>query len=82
MTVAGKYCESGDVLARDAEVPRLRTGEIVAMPAAGAYHLSMASNYNLAMKPACLLLDDGTVRTLRRRETPEDLMALDVDLEP
>ena len=81
VTIAGKYCESGDVLARDARVPRFRSGEIVAMPAAGAYHLSMASNYNLAMKPACLLLDDGRARTLRRRETPEDLMALDVDLE-
>ena len=81
ITLAGKYCESGDVLARDVEVPRLRAGEVVAMPAAGAYHLSMASNYNLAMKPACLLLDDGDVRVLRRRETPEDLMALDVDLD-
>jgi diaminopimelate decarboxylase len=82
VTIAGKYCESGDILARDIEVPRLRPGELVAMPAAGAYHLAMASNYNLATRPAVLLLDGGRAHLLRRRETPEDLMALDVDLDP
>ena len=81
VTIAGKYCESGDVLARDVETPRLRAGEIVAMPAAGAYHLAMASNYNLALKPAVVLVADGRARLLRRRETPADLMALDLDLE-
>ena len=81
VTIAGKYCESGDLLARDIELPRLRPGEIVAMPAAGAYHLAMASNYNLAAKPAVLLLDDGRAHLLRRRETAEDLMALDTDLD-
>ena len=81
VTIAGKYCESGDVLARDVETPRLRAGEIVAMPAAGAYHLAMASNYNLALKPAVVLVADGRARLLRRRETPDDLMALDIDLD-
>ena len=79
VTIAGKYCESGDLLARDIAVPRLRTGEIVAIPAAGAYHLSMASNYNLATKPAVLLLDEGRAHLLRRRETHDDLMTLDLD---
>ena len=81
VTIAGKYCESGDLLARDIAVPRLHAGEIVAIPASGAYHLAMASNYNLATKPAVLLLDEGRAQLLRRRETHQDLMALDIDLD-
>ena len=79
VTIAGKYCESGDLLVRDIELPRLRTGEIVAMPAAGAYQLAMASNYNLAQRPTVLLLSNGEARLLRRRETTEDLMLPDID---
>ncbi len=79
VTIAGKYCESGDVLIRDIELPRLEDGEIVAIPAAGAYQLAMASNYNLATKPAVVFVEDGKARLIRRRETAEDLMALDVD---
>ena len=52
MTIAGKYCESGDILIRDAELPRLWAGDILAIPVAGAYCLSMASNYNGSLKPA------------------------------
>ena len=78
VTIAGRYCESGDVLVRGARTPRLRAGEIVATPAAGAYQLAMASNYNLAPRPAVLLLEGGgESRLLRRRETHADLMALD-----
>ena len=79
VTIAGKYCESGDVLLRDTELPKLRTGEILAMPTAGAYQLSMASNYNLSYRPAVILVEDGAARLLRRRENATDLMALDVD---
>ncbi|MEZ4502466.1 MAG: diaminopimelate decarboxylase [Dehalococcoidia bacterium] len=79
VTIAGKYCESGDVLIRDAELPRLQEGELLAIPAAGAYQLAMSSNYNLAYRPAIVLVEDGEARLLRRRETAEDLMALDVD---
>ena len=79
VTIAGKYCESGDVLIRDIDLPRLEDGEIVAIPAAGAYQLAMASNYNLATKPAVVFVEYGEARLIRRRETPEDLMALDVD---
>jgi diaminopimelate decarboxylase len=79
VTIAGKYCESGDILVRDAALPRLRTGELLAMPAAGAYQLAMASNYNLAYRPAVVLVADGAAHLLRRRETAADLMALDVD---
>ena len=79
VTIAGKYCESGDVLIRDARLPRLERDELLAIPAAGAYQLSMASNYNLAYRPAVVLVADGEARLIRRREGPEDLMALDVD---
>ena len=79
VTIAGRYCESGDILVRDAPVPRLAPGEVVAMPAAGAYQLAMASNYNLAYRPAVVLVEQGEARLLRRREDATDLMALDID---
>ncbi len=79
VTIAGKYCESGDVLLRDARLPRLRRGELLAMPASGAYQLSMSSNYNLSYRPAVVLVEEGAARLIRRRESASDLMALDVD---
>ncbi len=79
VTISGKYCESGDVLVRDAELPVLRRGELLAIPVSGAYQLSMASNFNLAYRPAVVLVDGGEARLIRRRETAEDLMTLDVD---
>ena len=78
VTIAGKYCESGDILARDVELPRLREGEVLAVPAAGAYQLSMASNYNHAYRPAVVLVEDGEATLIRRRETAADLMTLDI----
>jgi diaminopimelate decarboxylase len=78
VTIAGKYCESGDVLVRDIELPKLWAGDVLALPASGAYCLSMASNYNLALRPAIVLVGDGRARLVRRRETYEDLMRTDV----
>ncbi|HXG36341.1 MAG TPA: diaminopimelate decarboxylase [Dehalococcoidia bacterium] len=78
VTVAGKYCESGDMLLKDIELPPLEPGDVIAMPAAGAYAPSMASNYNAALKPAIVLVKDGQARLLRRRETYEDLTRCDV----
>ena len=78
VTIAGKFCESGDILVRDAQMPILRQGDLIAIPAAGAYCPSMASNYNLAPRPPIILVDNGSARVLRRRETYEDLMALDI----
>lgn len=76
VTIAGKYCESGDVLARDVPVPELAPGDLVALPASGAYNLSMASNYNMEPRPAVVLVDaDGGYRLIRRRETYTDLLA-------
>lgn len=77
VTIAGKYCESGDILINDARLPALEPGDLVALPASGAYCLAMASNYNLALKPAVLLVGDGKARVIRRRETLDDLLALD-----
>lgn len=78
VTLAGKYCESGDVLIRDIDLPTLHPEDLIAIPAAGAYCIPLASNYNLALKPAVVLVSEGTTELLRRRETYEDLLALDV----
>jgi diaminopimelate decarboxylase len=76
-TVAGKHCESGDVLIRDLQLPEPRRGDLLAVPATGAYTLTMASNYNLVPRPAAVLVKDGEARLIRRRETIDDLLALD-----
>jgi diaminopimelate decarboxylase len=78
VTLAGKYCESGDLLVQDAHLPSLRPGDLVALPASGAYCLAMASNYNASLRPPILLLKDGGARLIRRRETFEDLLRCDV----
>ena len=78
VTIAGKYCESGDVLASDIMLPELAAGDIIAIPAAGAYCPSMASNYNLNPRPPMVLVKDGQSRLIRRRESYEDLMHCDV----
>ncbi|MBM3924369.1 MAG: diaminopimelate decarboxylase [SAR202 cluster bacterium] len=78
VTVAGKYCESGDILLKDYPLPKIDTsGDLIAIPASGAYCPSMASNYNLNPKPPIVLVKDGKARLIRRRETYEDQMLLD-----
>ena len=78
VTIAGKYCESGDVLVKDAHLPPTQPGDVIALPASGAYCLTMASNYNMALKPAVVALKDGKAKLVRRRETYADLLATDV----
>jgi len=78
VTVAGKYCESSDILLRDAELPPLEAGDILVTPASGAYALAMASNYNASLRPAIVLVANGEAKLMRRRETYEDLMRADV----
>jgi diaminopimelate decarboxylase len=78
VTIAGKYCESGDVLLRDAALPPLEPGDVLVMPTAGAYNLSMASNYNASQRPAIVLVANGEAKLMRRRETYEDLLRADV----
>ena len=72
--VAGKHCESGDVLIEAAELPHPRRGDLLAVPATGAYTLAMGSTYNGVPRPAVVLVRDGTVRVIRRRESTDDLL--------
>jgi diaminopimelate decarboxylase len=75
--IAGKHCESGDVLIDRVELPAPRRGDLVAVPATGAYTLAMASNYNGVPRPAAVLVGDGSARLIRRRETIDDLLAFE-----
>ena len=79
VTIAGKYCESGDILIEKVSLPALEPGDLIAIPAAGAYTLAMASNYNFATRPAVVLVGDGRARIIRRRETYDDLIGCDID---
>jgi diaminopimelate decarboxylase len=77
VTVAGRYCESGDVLIRSVRLPTARSGDVLAVPAAGAYSVAMSSNYNETPRPAVVLLDGGRARIIRERETVEDIWRLE-----
>jgi diaminopimelate decarboxylase len=76
--IAGKHCESGDVLIDAAELPHPHRGDLLAVPATGAYTLTMGSNYNVVPRPAALIVRDGEVRVIRRRESVEDLLRYEV----
>ncbi len=82
VTVVGKHCESGDLVRERTGLPEdVASGDLLAVAATGAYTSSMASNYNRLPRPAAVLVRDGQARTLLRRETYDDLVARDVDLE-
>ncbi|MDE2970095.1 MAG: diaminopimelate decarboxylase, partial [Chloroflexota bacterium] len=70
--------ESGDILVEQCALPELSPGDLIAMPAAGAYSPSMASNYNSNPRPPIVMVKDGAARLIRRRETPADLMVTDI----
>ncbi len=78
VAVAGKYCETGDILIQRVALPMPLSGDLVAVPVSGAYQLSMASNYNMALRPAVVVVADGAARLVRRRETYDDLLAGEV----
>ena len=81
VTVVGRHCEAGDVLAADVPLPAdVRPGDLVAVPGTGAYNHSMASNYNLIGRPPVIAVLDGAARPLIRRETSNDLLARDISL--
>jgi len=77
-TIAGKFCESGDILIRDIELPRPVAGDILAVAGCGAYSIPEASNYNASLKPAIVLVRDGRARLIRKRESFKDLTRHDV----
>ena len=77
--VVGKHCESGDIVISDIELPSdVTPGDLLAVPATGAYGRSMASNYNHVLRPPVVAVADGAARVIVRRETEDDLLALDV----
>ncbi|MEM8614401.1 MAG: diaminopimelate decarboxylase [Cyanobacteria bacterium P01_H01_bin.105] len=77
ITLAGKHCESGDVIIHDAQLPLLAAGDIVVVPATGAYNYSMASNYNRVPRPAAVLVHSSHVSLIVERETDADLLRYD-----
>ncbi|HXF86406.1 MAG TPA: diaminopimelate decarboxylase [Anaerolineales bacterium] len=77
VSIAGPYCESGDVIIEDLFLPKVEEGELIAIPVSGAYQLSMSSNYNGARRPAVIWLEEGQANLILRRETTEDLLRRD-----
>jgi diaminopimelate decarboxylase len=77
-TISGKFCESGDVLIQDIEMPEMSSGDILAVPVCGAYNIPQSCNYNAFIKPAVIMVKDGRARLIRRRETIDDLVRCDV----
>jgi diaminopimelate decarboxylase len=75
--IAGKHCESGDVLIDNVELPEPRRDDLLAVPATGAYTLAMASNYNSVPRPAAVLIANGRAELIRRRESLDDLLAFE-----
>jgi diaminopimelate decarboxylase len=78
VTIAGKLCESGDILVKDINLAPVHSGDIIAIPVCGAYSIPMASNYNALPKPAIVMVKEGRARLIRRRETYQDMMNLDL----
>lgn len=78
ITLAGKCCESGDLIGENMEISKLHTGEVVAVLSTGAYNYSMASNYNRIPRPPVLFAADGEIKTAVRRETYEDMLLCDM----
>ncbi len=75
--LVGPVCESGDFFAHDRSLPRVQGGDLLAVLDAGAYGMSLSSNYNTRVRPAEVLVENGLARLIRRRETLDDLLALE-----
>jgi diaminopimelate decarboxylase len=78
VTIAGKCCESGDLIQKDCKIQTPQTGDILAIFSTGAYNYSMASNYNRLPKPAVVMVKDGKVREIIKRESYEDVLKFDL----
>jgi diaminopimelate decarboxylase len=77
VTIAGKHCESGDILIKDATLPKTEPGDILVVMGTGAYNYSMASNYNRLPRPASVVVNDGEANLILKRETYQDLIRQD-----
>jgi diaminopimelate decarboxylase len=78
VTLAGKHCESGDVLLKELALPSSQPGDVLVVLATGAYNAAMSSNYNRIPRPAAVLVQGGNADLVQRREQPEDLLRYDV----
>ena len=78
VTIAGRYCESGDILIKDIAMPDIMIGDQIAIPVCGAYCIPMSSNYNMVPHPAIIMVKDGRARIIRRRQKYSDLTKFDV----
>lgn len=78
VTIAGRFCESGDILIKDVDLPKLNAGDVLCIFNTGAYNYSMASNYNRVQKPAMVLVNSGHSAIIVKRETRDDLLRYDV----
>ncbi len=78
VTIAGKFCESGDILIKEIKLPPAAYGDIIAVPVCGAYCIPMASNYNASLKPAIVMVKEGSARIIRKRDTLQDLIRNDL----
>jgi len=78
VTISGKFCESGDILIRDIELPTMKAGDILAVAGTGAYSIPESMNYNAFYRPPVVLVKDGKARLIRRRETLKDITACDI----
>lgn len=76
-TIAGKCCESGDILIEQAHLPEMKTGDLLAIHTTGAYCYSMSSNYNHLGRPPVIFAKDGKAELVLRREMPQDFMHLE-----
>jgi len=77
VTIAGRYCDAGDILVKDVTMAPVSSGDIIAIPVSGAYSIPMASNYNMVPRPGIIMVRDGKARLIRKRESYQDLIALD-----
>ena len=78
VTIAGKCCESGDILIKDVKMPEIKVGDTLAVLATGAYNYSMSSNYNRIPRPAMVAVSNGDAKVVVKRETYEDLIKNDI----
>jgi len=78
VTIAGRYCESGDILINDVELPEIEPGDVICVFCTGAYNYSMSSNYNRVPKPAGIIVHEGQSDVIIKRETYQNLVSFDV----
>jgi diaminopimelate decarboxylase len=77
LTIAGKHCESGDILIKEATLPQTEPGDVLVVMSTGAYNYSMASNYNRLPRPAAVIVNEGEANVILQRETYQDLIRQD-----